>query len=34
VPDLLLTRKQKKHLLRNAAEAYEELAEIEPLKLS
>jgi CHAD domain-containing protein len=33
-PDLLLTPKQKRHLLRRAASAYEELDEIKPLKMS
>jgi CHAD domain-containing protein len=32
--DLLLGAKQKKHLLRRAAKAYDELAELEPLKVS
>ena len=32
--DLLLDAKQKKHLLRRAAGAYDELAELEPLKIS
>jgi CHAD domain-containing protein len=32
--DLLLDTKQKKHLLRRAANAYDELAELEPLRIS